>query len=245
MTQCCGPSYCQTDASEFLCQALKLLPDFGGKLNPEGDYIKFITALIEAYYECVVQSACEIAKEFSPCTSELYFDRWIEEYGLPFRCPVDVEPVLLAELQRLQLCLQVQLSAGAVFNQQLLNQIADVLGISYEVKVPTFPIEGVPVCDIIPMPPSSIQRCRPDGCYFQQAYYICVTCAPTPAHISIFECFIEQLNPCHVLYCVLDETPKITIEECGCDEFVLADCLDLTITIEDCVGCEEEVPADV
>ena len=245
MTNCCGPDFCAPSVSEYTCQALKLLPDFSGKLDPEGDYIKFIKAIIEAYYECVVQSACEISKEFSPCESELYFDRWIEEYGLPFRCPVDVDAVLLAELQRLQLCLQLQLSSGSVFNQDLLNQIADVLDISYEVKVPTYDLEGVPVCDIIPMPPSAVSRCRPDGCYFQQAYYICITCAPTKAHISIFECFIEQLNPCHVIYCVLDETPSIEIEDCGCDEEVLADCEDLSISVEDCAGCEEEVPADV
>ena len=233
MTQCCGPNHCQMTIEEYRCQALKLLPDFSGKLDPDGDFIKLYTCFVDAFYQCVVQSSCAISSEFSPCTSELYFDQWIQEYGLPFRCPVNItDPVLERDLLRLQLCLQVQLQAGSVFNQSLLDQIADVLGIEYSVKVPTRNIDSVPACDVIALPASGINRCNPNGCYFQQAFIICVTCAPTPSHIEIFECFIGQLTPCHVVYCVNDETPKLECET-ECTELIEADCVTLSLENQD------------
>ena len=244
MTQCCGPEYCAPSLDEFVCQALKLLPDFSGKLNPDGNFIKFICALIESYYECVVQSSCAIANEFSPCTSDIYFDQWIQEYALPFRCPIDVaDPALEAELLRLQLCLQVQLQSGAAFNAALLDQIADVLGITYTVDVPTYDIEGVPVCDVVLMPSSGVSQCNPNGCVFQQAFIVNVTCAPSSAHIDIFECYIAQLTPCHVTYCVKDDSPNISALDAECTEFVLADCVGVGIDLLP-AECTEIIEAD-
>ena len=244
MTQCCGPEYCSPSLENFTCQALKLLPDFSGKLDPDGNYIKFICALVEAFHECVVQSSCAIAGEFSPCTSNIYFDQWIQEYALPFRCPIEVaDTALEAELLRLQLCLQVQLQSGAAFNAALLDQIADVLGISYNITLPTYDIAGVPICDVVLMPSSGVNRCNPNGCVFQQAFIVNVTCAPTPAHIEIFECYIAQLTPCHVTYCVNDFTPKIECLATDCTDFVLADCVGLGVAML-AAECTETFEAD-
>lgn len=226
MTQCCGPTHCAADLETYVCQALKLLPDFSGKLNPDGNYVKFITAMIQSFYECVVQSSCAIEKEFSPCQSELYFEQWAEEFALPFRCPLEgISDELEQELLRLQICIQNRLISGAVFNQDLLDQIADTLGITYDVAVPTYDLSNVSPCDVIPMISSGGQGCVPGGCAFIQAFIIRVTCAPSDAHIRVFECFISELTPCHVRHCVVDDTPSSELLAPTCTDQIDADCL--------------------
>ena len=72
--QCCGPSICQQSKEDFVCQAVKLLPDFQGRLHPNGIFPNVILLSCGAnVYECVVMFGCDLEKEFSPCTSEIYF----------------------------------------------------------------------------------------------------------------------------------------------------------------------------
>ena len=101
--QCCGPSICEQSKEDFVCQAVKLLPAFQGRLDPNGKFLTLFCCLVELFYECVVLFVCSLEKEFSPCTSEIYFQQWVQEYGLPFRCPLDgIAADLEQELLRLQ-----------------------------------------------------------------------------------------------------------------------------------------------
>lgn len=205
MTGCCGPSICDLPKDEFLCQARKLLPDFGGALDPEGDFMTIFDIVSECIYDEIIEGGCELAKELNPCSSDLYFDRWVQEYGLPVRCPLPdgIDSALETELTRLQVCLQYQLQGGGAFNSDILTQIADALGITYNVTVPTRFLDGVPVCDIIMMP-SGKQFCNPTGCSYQQAYVVNVTQAPTDGHVDVFRCFVGEYTPCHAAHCVVD-----------------------------------------
>lgn len=242
MSACCGPSPCDVSLEAYICQARKLLPDFGGALDLNGDFIAIWDAIAECVYDAIVSEGCKLAKEFNPCASDIYFEAWVQEFGLPNRCPLpdNIDAQTRDTLIRLQVCLQEQLQGGGAFNGAVLDQIADALDISYFVTVPTRNLAGVPVCDIVMMPGNK-QFCNPDGCSYQQAFIVNVTCAPSDAHIDVFRCFIEEYNPCHVAHCVVDMTPSLSVETCGCTETIMADCVNLEITVASCGHTSEVI----
>jgi len=60
---CCGPSLCDASREDFLCRMRKLLPDFGGALDPDGDFIKIFDIVSECIYEEVVLGGCALVDE--------------------------------------------------------------------------------------------------------------------------------------------------------------------------------------
>ena len=76
---------CTVTRDEYICQALKLLPEGAMWDRDDRDLMRFYSAIASFFYDEHVKN-CETAKECNPCTAEECVSEWFDFFGLDESC---------------------------------------------------------------------------------------------------------------------------------------------------------------